>query len=421
MCEYCNTRPYPEALKSANFFWRFLMTSKPNQIKSNQIKSNQIFFLVSEPLKILGALLVLGFGSNAFASQELLRSKNCLACHTETRKVIGPSWQEIRSRYSSSDVEAIAQRVMRGSVNVWGPIPKPQDRNLSQEDAVAAVATIMGVSANAAANSTGGGSQSSQSVPSIPSTSERSSSGLDADAIAKRCDAEVTSRMTPVNSRMRNALQSNSDLFGASQNALSVIESLQQMYSASPCNQATDRDRKQRGLSSMAQMTRQNCVIGGGGPRCNEPPPRIAAASPQGMQGGGASSSSSPSSGQGGGSASGLHDPAGEAHHCVQINQPTRSSEYVGYTNTCNFRISVIHCLAGSYTNSGDAWAFACNRPGGLWSNRTTAGRFAPGHVERTSIPAGSQVYFVACREPYSIEGVEFIERGLVGKCVNRR
>jgi cytochrome c len=53
------------------------------------------------------------------------------------RKIVGPSYSEVASKYESTEEnhKLLAERVIAGSVGVWGEIPMVPHPSLSQEDA----------------------------------------------------------------------------------------------------------------------------------------------------------------------------------------------------------------------------------------------------------------------------------------------
>jgi S-disulfanyl-L-cysteine oxidoreductase SoxD len=79
--------------------------------------------------------------SSAPPSQEilgLLNQHSCLACHGMDSKLVGPSFQEVRKKYSSrADVAThLATRIKSGGSGVWGAIPMPP-QSLSEDEAKA--------------------------------------------------------------------------------------------------------------------------------------------------------------------------------------------------------------------------------------------------------------------------------------------
>ena len=74
-------------------------------------------------------------GVNPLAAQKLLsyvRSNNlaCMACHAVNHKVVGPAWVAVAQKYRH-DPKAralLTQRIVKGGVGTWGPIPMPPNQ-----------------------------------------------------------------------------------------------------------------------------------------------------------------------------------------------------------------------------------------------------------------------------------------------------
>ena len=83
---------------------------------------------MSHSIKFLAAsaIALASFSNAALASKDLAQSKNCLACHAQAKKVIGPSIESIAAKYPAADaarIAALAKKVREGGVGVWGAIP----------------------------------------------------------------------------------------------------------------------------------------------------------------------------------------------------------------------------------------------------------------------------------------------------------
>ena len=91
---------------------------------------------------VLAALVM---SSPALASAELARSKNCVACHHAERRMIGPAYNLIASRYAneSGAVETLTERIIAGTGGNWGPMAMPAQPNLSREEAEALIRWIL--------------------------------------------------------------------------------------------------------------------------------------------------------------------------------------------------------------------------------------------------------------------------------------
>jgi cytochrome c len=91
------------------------------------------------------ALTALFVPSDAVASAELARSKNCVACHSAERRMIGPPYKDIAARYAndSSAIRVLSERVLAGGSGNWGQMPMPPQSTLSQEEVEALVRWIL--------------------------------------------------------------------------------------------------------------------------------------------------------------------------------------------------------------------------------------------------------------------------------------
>lgn len=90
--------------------------------------------------------LALAFASGAaVASADLAKAKNCMACHAEARKLIGPSYKDVATKYASDKdaVGKLTKKVREGGVGVWGQIPMPANPQVSQADAETLVKWIL--------------------------------------------------------------------------------------------------------------------------------------------------------------------------------------------------------------------------------------------------------------------------------------
>lgn len=82
-------------------------------------------------------LALLLTSSAAFASAELARSKNCVACHSVERKMIGPSYKAIAERYAKDDsaIKLLSEKIVQGGGGNWGQLPMPPQPGVSPEEA----------------------------------------------------------------------------------------------------------------------------------------------------------------------------------------------------------------------------------------------------------------------------------------------
>ena len=89
------------------------------------------------------ALLFIGLAASAlasnaaFASADLAKAKNCMACHAVDKKLVGPAYKDIAAKYAGQkDAEdKLAQKVIKGGGGVWGPVPMPANTQVSDAEA----------------------------------------------------------------------------------------------------------------------------------------------------------------------------------------------------------------------------------------------------------------------------------------------
>jgi cytochrome c len=79
------------------------------------------------------------------ASEDLAKSKNCLACHTVDNKILGPAFKEVAAKYQGDDaaVDALTEKVIKGGSGTWGAVPMPPNPVLSEEDAKTLVVWVL--------------------------------------------------------------------------------------------------------------------------------------------------------------------------------------------------------------------------------------------------------------------------------------
>ena len=72
----------------------------------------------------------------AFADQALATSKNCMACHAVEKKLVGPSYKEVATKYAGQKdaVDKLAAKIIKGGAGVYGPVPMPANTQVNEAD-----------------------------------------------------------------------------------------------------------------------------------------------------------------------------------------------------------------------------------------------------------------------------------------------
>ncbi|HRP56910.1 c-type cytochrome [Agriterribacter sp.] len=73
----------------------------------------------------------------------LIAGSDCLACHQETNKLVGPSYAEVAKKYKEADIPKLVKKIIDGGSGVWGEIPMPPHASLAHDDAEAMVKYIL--------------------------------------------------------------------------------------------------------------------------------------------------------------------------------------------------------------------------------------------------------------------------------------
>ncbi|QQL50688.1 c-type cytochrome [Mucilaginibacter ginkgonis] len=76
---------------------------------------------------------------------QLLAKNDCLTCHKEHEKLVGPAYADVAKKYSSGDVDKLADKVIKGGSGSWGDVPMTPHPSLSVDDAKEMVKYILTV------------------------------------------------------------------------------------------------------------------------------------------------------------------------------------------------------------------------------------------------------------------------------------
>lgn len=99
--------------------------------------------------RILVAIAALATGftvsTPALADLALATAKNCMACHAVDKKLVGPSYKDIATKYAgqADAVDKLAGKVIKGGSGAWGPVPMPANAQINEADAKKLITWIM--------------------------------------------------------------------------------------------------------------------------------------------------------------------------------------------------------------------------------------------------------------------------------------
>ena len=92
------------------------------------------------------AIVALGFAAApAFADAALATAKNCMACHAVDKKLVGPSYKEVATKYSGQKdaADKLAVKIIKGGAGVYGPVPMPANTQVNEADAKKLAAWVL--------------------------------------------------------------------------------------------------------------------------------------------------------------------------------------------------------------------------------------------------------------------------------------
>ena len=77
--------------------------------------------------------------------EDMMKKNGCNACHSEDKKVIGPSYKDVADKYKgdASAPAKLADKVKKGGSGVWGPVPMPPNTQVSDADIKTMVAYVL--------------------------------------------------------------------------------------------------------------------------------------------------------------------------------------------------------------------------------------------------------------------------------------
>jgi cytochrome c len=75
----------------------------------------------------------------------LIEDSDCLTCHKEHEKLIGPAYADVAKKYknTSDNIDMLVSKIIAGGKGNWGEIPMSPHPSLAKEDAEAMVKYIL--------------------------------------------------------------------------------------------------------------------------------------------------------------------------------------------------------------------------------------------------------------------------------------
>ncbi|MEY2677427.1 MAG: hypothetical protein RLZ00_119 [Pseudomonadota bacterium] len=83
----------------------------------------------------------------AWADLALATSKNCMACHAIDKKLVGPAYKDVATKYANDKtaVDKLATKIQKGGAGMWGPVPMPANMQVNDAEAKKLAAWVLTV------------------------------------------------------------------------------------------------------------------------------------------------------------------------------------------------------------------------------------------------------------------------------------
>ena len=75
--------------------------------------------------------------------KDLIEKANCLTCHKEEGKLVGPSYAEVAAKYSEADIDMLADKSINGGSGIWGDVMMTPHPGMDKENAKKMVKYIL--------------------------------------------------------------------------------------------------------------------------------------------------------------------------------------------------------------------------------------------------------------------------------------
>lgn len=96
---------------------------------------------------LIAVVALMAAAGAAHASADLTKNYNCTACHAEAAKKVGPAYKAVAEKYAgkADAVAYVTEKIQKGGKGVWGPVPMPAQPKVTEADAKAMAAYILGL------------------------------------------------------------------------------------------------------------------------------------------------------------------------------------------------------------------------------------------------------------------------------------
>lgn len=97
-------------------------------------------------IALITTTALLAFGVHASPVEDAMTKAGCMACHTKDKKLVGPAFRDIATKYKGQDaVTKLMEKVRKGGSGTFGPVPMAPNstEKINDADLKAAVELIL--------------------------------------------------------------------------------------------------------------------------------------------------------------------------------------------------------------------------------------------------------------------------------------
>jgi cytochrome c len=83
--------------------------------------------------------------ADAAKAAAVMKGSDCLACHAEATKLVGPAYKDVAKKYAGNAgaADALVKKIKAGGSGVWGAVPMTPHPNVKDEDLKVVVEWIL--------------------------------------------------------------------------------------------------------------------------------------------------------------------------------------------------------------------------------------------------------------------------------------
>ncbi len=98
-----------------------------------------------KPLLTIATIAASALCMPAWADLALATSKNCMACHANDKKLVGPAYKDVAAKYAGDKTAAdkLATKIQKGGAGAWGPVPMPANTQVNDAEAKKLAAWVL--------------------------------------------------------------------------------------------------------------------------------------------------------------------------------------------------------------------------------------------------------------------------------------